>query len=609
MDFETINPFHSTSTPPSSPTQPSPPPISVSVSQRNPADRCFGCGKCGHWIKECPNKITKKSHPSSPNLTSSSSSLNTCDVLLIRCPCGRGKCRIFTSHTQANPERKFYTCPVDKSSGSCGFFKWCDELSITPPICPCGAGFCSLNRDSTSPYEEKWYFACRIKKSHGACPFVQYVDSEVNAMMKRYVGGRRGHTSLQFNNVNNDLEKKEVTVASAIEVAGNIDSDMKEDASEIELPVIIAATEQDESPCGDQVMQGAESWDPVALNTLEVFHQTPIFQSESHRLKELWKQISASGNMITGDVIYQISGLRVSGWLGRFAFPPSQYPKDSPVMPIFCCVFPSFDPVTIPEDVDICDAEGSFLLPHSTSNAETDTQTTGQNVQEPSNAETDTQTAGQNVQGLKDSAVIKENDTSISKSVLNSYGQALLNILESMNPPNHEAMVKLADDTFNIFKNLSIQCDPFVEGVKEYIQAVSKLPSIEKSMPKGLSSKELSKLYDAEKLQFDNVSRLHTEAVTAYKASNNHLQSLQEELSSVKARLLELEKQLCSCESETSALKSHLGEVAEDMLESQRSMEAASNEMVEALKLEQQKESVLDAARAAMETARIWIQH
>ncbi|XP_012067383.1 uncharacterized protein LOC105630230 isoform X3 [Jatropha curcas] len=561
MDFETINPFHSTSTPPSSPTQPSPPPISVSVSQRNPADRCFGCGKCGHWIKECPNKITKKSHPSSPNLTSSSSSLNTCDVLLIRCPCGRGKCRIFTSHTQANPERKFYTCPVDKSS------------------------------------------------SHGACPFVQYVDSEVNAMMKRYVGGRRGHTSLQFNNVNNDLEKKEVTVASAIEVAGNIDSDMKEDASEIELPVIIAATEQDESPCGDQVMQGAESWDPVALNTLEVFHQTPIFQSESHRLKELWKQISASGNMITGDVIYQISGLRVSGWLGRFAFPPSQYPKDSPVMPIFCCVFPSFDPVTIPEDVDICDAEGSFLLPHSTSNAETDTQTTGQNVQEPSNAETDTQTAGQNVQGLKDSAVIKENDTSISKSVLNSYGQALLNILESMNPPNHEAMVKLADDTFNIFKNLSIQCDPFVEGVKEYIQAVSKLPSIEKSMPKGLSSKELSKLYDAEKLQFDNVSRLHTEAVTAYKASNNHLQSLQEELSSVKARLLELEKQLCSCESETSALKSHLGEVAEDMLESQRSMEAASNEMVEALKLEQQKESVLDAARAAMETARIWIQH
>ncbi|XP_020533509.1 uncharacterized protein LOC105630379 isoform X3 [Jatropha curcas] len=59
-------------------------------------------------------------------------------------------------------------------------------------------------------------------------------------MMERCVGGWEGHTSLQFNNVNN----KEVTVASVIEIVGNIDSEKKEDTSEIEAPVVIARAEQ-----------------------------------------------------------------------------------------------------------------------------------------------------------------------------------------------------------------------------------------------------------------------------------------------------------------------------------------------------------------------------
>ncbi|XP_020533508.1 uncharacterized protein LOC105630379 isoform X2 [Jatropha curcas] len=79
-----------------------------------------------------------------------------------------------------------------------------------------------------------------VMQSQGACSFFQWADSEVNTMMERCVGGWEGHTSLQFNNVNN----KEVTVASVIEIVGNIDSEKKEDTSEIEAPVVIARAEQ-----------------------------------------------------------------------------------------------------------------------------------------------------------------------------------------------------------------------------------------------------------------------------------------------------------------------------------------------------------------------------
>lgn len=45
-----------------------------------------------------------------------------------KCPCGAGPCRVFTAGTDKNKGRQFVTCPVRKGEGSCGYFKWRDDL-------------------------------------------------------------------------------------------------------------------------------------------------------------------------------------------------------------------------------------------------------------------------------------------------------------------------------------------------------------------------------------------------------------------------------------------------------------------------------------------------
>ncbi|XP_058003623.1 uncharacterized protein LOC110640365 isoform X3 [Hevea brasiliensis] len=552
-ECDLTSPFPSTPQPPSSPPLPALRPFSVPITpQRNPGDDCFSCRRKGHWAKECPNKTQKKSQSSSPGSTSMGSS----GLPLIRCPCGRGTCPVFTSGTQKNPERKFYTCPGDKSSVKCNFFKWCDELANKAPMCPCGVGICSLNlsRGSTGPNGEEWYFACRIKKNHGACNFFQWVDSEVNTMMKRYVGAAI-----------NDLDNKEVS--------SNIVSEspvVEGDENTPNQPIFVISSEQDEVPNRDLIMQEVES---------EVRHQVfhPIHQTEIHCLKELSRQISVAGSIITQallfrnfevkflssfcclvDVVYQVLGFHGYGWLDRLAFPPSRCMKGLPVLPIFCL---------------------------------RDAQLLGGALQEAS--------------GLNEPSGITQDE---SKSILKEYGLALLNTIESMSPVRHGAMAKLAEATLKMLKDLSIECGPIGEGVKTYIHSISRVASIERSIYKGLTPQELLKLLNSEQVQFENISRRHAEAVAAYTASNNHFQSLRKEVSSVKDMLLHLEKRLFSCEAETLALKTRVDEISKDMLESERSMEAASEKMEEALELERQRDTVIGEAKAALETARFWLE-
>lgn len=46
------------------------------------------------------------------------------------CPCSAGTCLILTTKTGKNVGRQFFCCPLNQGGGggSCGFFKWCDEL-------------------------------------------------------------------------------------------------------------------------------------------------------------------------------------------------------------------------------------------------------------------------------------------------------------------------------------------------------------------------------------------------------------------------------------------------------------------------------------------------
>ena len=96
---------------------------------------------------------------------------------------------------------------------------------------------------------------------------------------------------------------------------------------------------------------------------------------------------------------------------------------------------------------------------------------------------------------------------------------------------------------------------------------------------------------------------------TALTASNRCLKSLREEASCVKDLLLRIENQLSSSEAETKELETRLGEISRNVLESQKSLQAAYGEAEEALKLHQlkfchQREQMQNATMAGLELGR-----
>jgi hypothetical protein len=69
--------------------------------------------------------------------------------------------------------------------------------------------------------------------------------------------------------------------------------------------------------------------------------------------------------------------------------------------------------------------------------------------------------------------------------------------------------------------------------------------------------------------------------------------------------LLQLEKQLTYCEAETLRCKSCVTEISNHKSESERSLDAACEKMEEALKLEDERDSLVYAVNAALENARV----
>ncbi|XP_062151748.1 uncharacterized protein LOC133860105 isoform X2 [Alnus glutinosa] len=615
---------------------------------------CFHCRQPGHWVRDCPLKTPPAHMKSQPfaaiNATAGrpSSFSGGPDPPLIRCLCGRGNCLVRTSKTDKNPGRKFYTCPITGSQ--CGFFKWCDqvtngETSMSPPpsrvfpLCSCGAGVCQRITVKDGPDAGRSCFVCPIKKGFGACPFLQWED-----LLEKSKHDMSAKSTLRSHQLVNDssnlsIEHPERMEFESVEMENHQHSSTymvvpglcereqepltergQHDETSTEcLDLQEPLTERgkhEETECldpshvkvswnlQDLVMLEAELRNPIMKKAFLISCQTSLVGMH-HWQTRFRRQTTASGDTSTGDCTSQIAGVLILGWWGRLTFPPSRCLSVPLPKPFFCCVFPSFDSIFIPEDKDVYSNEYFTELPHSTSLTEFDKpspQISGWDAEALSDVSREWSNAKSPPPIVEGS--IKANSNMLDQIELH-LRNLLLTSLESMDPLKHESMAVAVGSTFKVLDCLSVNYTHFHERVREFIACASSLADIEQSVDEEHSWQELIERCNNEKVRYDDISSIHAETVTAFIASNQRLKSLRKRTSSLKDWLVRVENQLSSCEAETKELEARVGEIYWDMLDSQKSLQALSREAEEAMKLRQRREQERKAAKAALEIARI----
>ncbi|KAK2665978.1 hypothetical protein Ddye_004552 [Dipteronia dyeriana] len=605
------------STPPSTPQTQAP-----GIKNNN----CFRCGQQGHWARDCPNK-------SQPMATGAAG----CGLKIpsIQCPCGGGACAILVSKTETNPGRKFYACPVPGTTICKFFIKWCDEVTDDDikscsqskfPKCACGAGICRKLEDSSG----RSYFVCPIKTGHGACRFIQWENASDNTRVGEHVNESNDYGSPQStSDSHSSLEQSETMEIEVPEVenlqgfpslvsmpisSAEDDTQLMEGSIYDQTSAISSPNHHDPSPyvapesgsptlestIGDIVMQEAES-----LNSMTKKRSRGISLMSQNEVRcrqiEFWRQISAAKDTSTGDIIYRSLGLRELGWLGRLVFPPPRSLKDHPPKPFCCGIFPSYDPIFVPDRDKL-----SSLTPGA------DRQLRNGVTRKPSGIENSFATIQSDIpissvsksfectaipiQSLEQATV--QFQRSLEQAALHFRNQ-FVTILNRIDPSDSDTMTKEANTFFSDLDRVQLPIDyePFSRRVREFIESASRLAGIEKSICKDCSVVELTELYNGEKVRFDDISKAHDEAVAAFSNSSRRHQSLQEEASRLRYMLLRIESQSSCCGAETSEHKIRVDAISKVKLDSKKRMEEAK----EMLKLREQREEERRAAKAALE--------
>ncbi|XP_022759008.1 uncharacterized protein LOC111305596 isoform X2 [Durio zibethinus] len=504
----------------------SPANYSQSLSERKMKDICLRCQKQGHWARDCPTRTPTKASSSQPFPPEDIHHLP-----LLRCHCGVA-CTIGVSRSEANPGRRYYTrnCSCDNVKATQGkkFFQWCDNVKAL--MCKCGAGACTINIQRDDNGKDIKYYTCRIRKGHGSCGFLQF-DSPNSQTVPR------------------SMEKdKQPSVLSA---KHGVPPNILTHENEYPFPSFsdrnIVVPEQERC----NLVMGIRQHVSLLMSPSDIHF----------RQIEFWNQISLAGNSANECKVPHIFGLHVHGWMG---------------------IFPLFDPLLASEYVNISDRGSSSIVPHTSSDAKVD--------------EVSQNALGNDIQLLgvplgtsspkRSFTAVQEDVTNpILKEIEKKLQIHLPTLLESMEPPDHDTMLKAANGTFDALAYLSIECGPFAEHMMEFIQRKSRVAQMDSTVQDNSNLQELTIHKNIEKC-LDDVSGIHAEALATLTASSNYLQSAHKEACHLKDMLCQIENQLHRCVTETSKLETLLLDIAKDVGQSKRSMQTAYRELTKALKLQ-----------------------
>ncbi|GMI73384.1 hypothetical protein HRI_001007700 [Hibiscus trionum] len=489
---------------PSSVVTVSTPPLSL----RKLKDKCFRCGKQGHWAQNCPSSTPTKKPPSHP----STPPPDVHHFPVLRCHCGVAS-TLCVSRSETSYGRRYYArnCDCGHTKGSWpgrSFYKWCEDVKA--PLCRCGAGACTINfrEDSYGNYVK--YYTCRIRTGHGSCGFLLF-ESLPSSLPR----------SMELDERRSISQHGEPPHSRSCEDERSVPSSSNRNIVMHEVETSTSAVGK-----GHRVSRLMSSSD-IRSRQIE-------FQS----------RISAAGNSSNGCKALQIMGRCVNGWVGRLAFPPPRALADPPLWHFFRCLLPSFDPILVSEYANISVSESSCIIPQSHSNAEVDEES--QNV------------LGHNTQLLavplgtssrKRSLAFMQG--SIENPMWKEVGKYLLSkdlsLLASTEPSDHNTMLLAANDTL---ASPLIECEPSAECPMKSNQCISRVAGMELALQNNCNQQE------------PTIQR--------------NIESVPQVASHFKEMLHQIGE-----------LETFLLNIAKDLGQSMRSMQATYQELTKALKLPQ----------------------
>ncbi|MED6105885.1 hypothetical protein PIB30_000013 [Stylosanthes scabra] len=579
---------------PENPSRPFPEQGSRSRTRDN---SCFKCGKEGHWYRQCPQAQKNPNNSPPPNTKN------------IYCRCGHGFCSVKTSKTTKNFGRTFFVCPIKEGKQCRGFIGFCDEkltddrYDYPPqykyPVCECGAGVCAKERDPNA--DRKFRFVCPVQPGHGHCGFIVTEDELRSKQQIVGLNGTTGELCVAYPESMTTMENPEAPSLTAISEVplGDDASPKATPPREVDLYGfdVIDADFAAEDVNWDDVDKEAESFQLRFATMTGPTCRQNLFGNNS--FNDAIDDNAPAGIFPSDDEI-TVSEQPTTGGGDSPAFHQvavtslSEDSSHSSRLGIIVGDTVSRDDVSAVTKDDVSVLTMAHSHSKDSNNVVADTVPGGNDI-----APTMTQGTKRK---LMSGAERKQ------KMVSYMLGGLLTDLkdLDICDPDSVRAAVEAVDGCLPILQehDLSDAYKLFCDHVGDYINNVSAIAEIGKSMENHLTQEESNRIIEEETTKRAKILEQTVKTEAMYKACMDKRLRLHEEILRMEAEILVKRNQLKSYESETMAMESCLGDLKRRKVEADTILKGKAEEAELARRLSEERKRKQMVAEAALKKAK-----